>query len=437
MPGLKAKNRLFDIIVDEVTLTKSPAVPKGNFVLIKSNISSSETSNRQTIEKQFLFKSVDKVKKQVFGYTLVPNEADYQEDAVSVDEVEKACNSYMSGLALGKGKGTGTGLEHQVFIDIGYPIQSCIDIDGSLAKAHNPEAEGISGAWWLGVQIENDGIWDQVEKGEITGFSIGGYGKREPIEEEEANKSLFQKLKKMVGLSKVDSVAISYTDAVKEEKDSRELMDMIWTLERSLRSIMADDKIKDKKKSFGESIGQFAEDMNGHIESVEKAKMKKQSNAGDETMTEEQLAKFTGAIDTLNESVTKLTESMAKESDDKDDKTKDDKDDKTKDDKDNKKKDDKTKDDKDDKDNKKKDDVDKSKDEELETKFTDSIEELTKSIDKLQKDVGKLKGTPNDRKGSSDSDSLRKTNDDDDDDKRTAIEKGGLVGTAFDIPISS
>jgi hypothetical protein len=38
------------------------------------------------------------------------------------------------------------------------------------------------GSWVVVSKILNDGIWDKVKKKEYTGYSIGGRGKRDPVE---------------------------------------------------------------------------------------------------------------------------------------------------------------------------------------------------------------------------------------------------------------
>jgi len=37
----------------------------------------------------------------------------------------------------------------------------------------------------LATKINDSRVWDMVEKGEITGYSVGGRGRRIPVEEVE------------------------------------------------------------------------------------------------------------------------------------------------------------------------------------------------------------------------------------------------------------
>ena len=35
--------------------------------------------------------------------------------------------------------------------------------------------------WFIGLKIEDDGVWKRVKSGELAAFSFGGRGVREPI----------------------------------------------------------------------------------------------------------------------------------------------------------------------------------------------------------------------------------------------------------------
>ena len=122
---------LKDIEIFEVSLVSNPAVPNAMFQLRKNADDSVEQ-----FTSWFAICKVNKAKKQVAGYALVPNETDLQKHAILQPDLENAANSLMKQMAYGTQMGTGTGLEHQVFAGIGYPIQSAVDIDGSLGNAN-------------------------------------------------------------------------------------------------------------------------------------------------------------------------------------------------------------------------------------------------------------------------------------------------------------
>ena len=122
---------------------------------------------------------IDKAKKIVYGKALVPDKLDSQKDIVSKEDVENVAHNFLINLQkayveLLSGsqttKASQIGFMHKVFKGVGgfgYIVESYIDPEGS---------------WVLATKITDDKIWDMVLKGDITGYSIGGKGRRIPIE---------------------------------------------------------------------------------------------------------------------------------------------------------------------------------------------------------------------------------------------------------------
>jgi len=128
----------------------------------------------------FDIQKVDSVKRIVYGRALVPDRVDSQKDIVTKEDIEETAHNFLINLQkayveLLNGKQTTKaseiGFMHKVFKGVGgfgYIVESYIDDDGS---------------WVLATKITDDRVWDMVEKGEITGYSVGGRGRRIPIEE--------------------------------------------------------------------------------------------------------------------------------------------------------------------------------------------------------------------------------------------------------------
>jgi len=60
---------------------------------------------------------------------------------------------------------------HKVFKGVGgfgYIVESYIDQNGS---------------WVLATKITDDKVWQMIKDGIITGYSVGGRGKRTPVKE--------------------------------------------------------------------------------------------------------------------------------------------------------------------------------------------------------------------------------------------------------------
>jgi len=278
MPGKKkkndlnfvptAKNKLFDVDVRELALTKSPAVPSAVFAVLKSNDFIPE--GFEMVIKGIQFTTINKALKQTYGYVLIPNLPDFQGDVMSDTEVVKACHSYMKNLAKNLQQGQGTSEEHSYFDGVGYVIESVIDTDGSIAKAHG--AEEHPGGWWIGLQVENDEIWKSIEEGEITGYSIGGSGKRSPYDGKMVDNPFVETVKSKLTtlIQSIKKEGVSFVEAFQEKQIRENLWDMFSSLETSITSIVEDDGITDKAAAVSLTIDQFKEVMIGYV-SVAKA----------------------------------------------------------------------------------------------------------------------------------------------------------------------
>lgn len=254
---LKATHRLSDLNIIELAIADAPAVPDGKFVVLKAkDIDLPEGA--QIILKHVTFKAVNKVKKQVFGYCLVPEVPDHQGDIVSGEGVEKAAHGFMQNAALHKTKGEGTSDNHYYFDGIGYVCESTIDYYGVIGKAAGMD-EGIKGGWWVGVQIENDALWDQIEKGEKTGFSIGGTGVRKPVDGAKDNSAVGKVLDKITDLygriRKADGKSFQEIYQARQVQD--DLWDMFFALQDSITTIIEDSDITDKVAAVNSTMEQF------------------------------------------------------------------------------------------------------------------------------------------------------------------------------------
>lgn len=107
----------------------------------------------------------------VFGVVLEPTKElgkpDSQGDIYSAEEVRQSCHKFME-------QHRNIGLQHEkyandrVSILENYIAPADFEIDGQrVAK----------GTWLLGLRVDQ-GLWDAIKQGEITGFSIGGFARR-------------------------------------------------------------------------------------------------------------------------------------------------------------------------------------------------------------------------------------------------------------------
>jgi hypothetical protein len=131
----------------------------------------------------------DPVRQQVFGWASISEHngvliEDRQGDIIMEPELEKAAYKYVVDSRVG-------GDEHrrvpvQKFDDGMIPlhasdlIESMVFTKEKIAKLHLPESTPIG--WWVGFQVNDNQVWDDVVTGKRTGFSIHGKGRRIPVE---------------------------------------------------------------------------------------------------------------------------------------------------------------------------------------------------------------------------------------------------------------
>lgn len=122
----------------------------------------------RTITK--VFKTGADEERFVLGVVLVPEDADSQGDIYSHHEVRKAAHAYMEHARdLGK--------QHKEIVTGQLRI-----LESYVAPADFTigEEKISSGTWLMGIRVADDDLWDEIKKGNFTGFSIGGAAYRKP-----------------------------------------------------------------------------------------------------------------------------------------------------------------------------------------------------------------------------------------------------------------
>lgn len=108
-----------------------------------------------------------------------------------------------------------------------YVAPSDMEIDG---------APIIKGTWLMTVEVENADVWEKVQKGEVTGFSMGGIGKYSETETDLTatveKRGLFKKLAEMFGFDVVEK------GEVKERYEKSVKRDGFWNAFYSLQDTL-------------------------------------------------------------------------------------------------------------------------------------------------------------------------------------------------------
>lgn len=131
------------------------------------------------------FSKVDDEKRQVFGYASIVEldgqpVIDRQGDYISSEEIEKAAYAYVQNSRKGghQHKRDGDGPFHASNM-----IESIVFTPEKIEKMGLPASTPVG--WWVGYKVEDDETWGKVKRGEVTGFSIHGKGKRQEIDARE------------------------------------------------------------------------------------------------------------------------------------------------------------------------------------------------------------------------------------------------------------
>lgn len=136
------------------------AANKRKFLFAKSE----DNQPKFEIEHTFIKKSDDT--HTVIGIVYEPMEVDAHDNFMTAEEIQKAADWFNE-------NGTGTDVQHDYQLAEGTTVvkswvtQEDETIEGQVVKA---------GTWLIEVSVENEDLWQSIEKGEITGFSMGGSG---------------------------------------------------------------------------------------------------------------------------------------------------------------------------------------------------------------------------------------------------------------------
>lgn len=155
----------------DATITHISLVDKGangrQFAIIKEE-------GKESLQKDIRIAKADKAKQIVYGVVYEPDVEDAHGDSMTAEEIEKAAHGFME-----RQNTYNIDKQHDLDADKGYVVESYIaPVDMTLG-----DQEIKKGSWVAGVKVTDADTWEQIEKGEITGFSMWGVGKREKIEE--------------------------------------------------------------------------------------------------------------------------------------------------------------------------------------------------------------------------------------------------------------
>ena len=173
-----------DVVFDHVRVQRGEHVLAG--VPLDGDAARKSYSRSQPLAVSVV--KVDDEKRVVYGVALSPHVVgDSQGDWVPPSEVEDAAHAFLTGSRV-------IGFGHEREADA-VPVESFVwpyPTPDDRAKAMRNEAHqayrqrfgaGVvrSGDWIVGTRVNDEAIWQAIKAGELTSYSIGGWGQRTPV----------------------------------------------------------------------------------------------------------------------------------------------------------------------------------------------------------------------------------------------------------------
>ena len=196
----------------------------------------------------------------VTGIVYEPMTEDSQGDYMTEEEIRKAAHWFAK-------NGDGIDIQHNF-----EKFEKAEVVENWIAKADfEIGKEKIKkGTWLMTVEITDPDVWAAVEKGEITGFSMGGTGiySEDDVDPDSLSKSegksFFKKLAKMFGFEVVEKseVAVRF----KQKNKSEEFWNAFYSLQDTLfkrNSLTGDSEIETDSEKIKECLSDFSEIIQG------------------------------------------------------------------------------------------------------------------------------------------------------------------------------
>jgi len=265
----------------------------------------------------------DKQNHYVTGIVYEPKKEDTHGDFMTEEEITKAAYYF----AKNSNK---IDLQHNF-----EPLDCASVVESWIAKAdfHINDETIQKGTWLMTVEIANDTIWNKIEKGEITGFSMGGFGEfskedKNLEQEQETNekKGLFKQLAEAFGFSVVEksgkkmssknketlkSIYENMGTFLKEFDDSNEQYEEEKTMTREEIEQMVAEAVKKAMQNNQQKPKEPAEEEITQ-QKIEKMVQKALEKATEQQQPQQQNIRMEQVEEMITKAVTKAVEPILK-----------------------------------------------------------------------------------------------------------------------------
>lgn len=128
-----------------------------------------EFEESMKFEKHVEIAKADAGRRVVTGVVMIPNEVDTQGDFERPETIESLSEGFMERLAAGDAQ---SGVMHAAFPD--RNVLSHVENRVLTTPEKIGDEEYPAGTWLVGKKVRDDSLWQLIETGTLTGFSIGG-----------------------------------------------------------------------------------------------------------------------------------------------------------------------------------------------------------------------------------------------------------------------
>jgi len=133
--------------------------------------SASDSSQENDLSVKIIKNNEDIERRIVLGVVLEPDSVDAHGDTISAEEIERAAHRWMAKFQ-NRGEMHDKIVNNKIEIYESYISPVDLTMGGQSVK---------KGTWLLMVHVTDDTIWDKIKSGEYTGFSMGGFARRDEL----------------------------------------------------------------------------------------------------------------------------------------------------------------------------------------------------------------------------------------------------------------
>lgn len=187
----------------------------------------------------------------VTGIVYEPMTKDTDGNFMTAEEIEKTAHWYLK-------NGKNVDIQHC------YEAAEGVDVvESFVTKSDTKIGEETvkTGTWIMTMEVRNDGIWKSIEKGEITGFSMGGFGavSKEESEIRKEEKSILEKIEDLFRKNKKEEMEEMEEIAKQGRCMSKKNIEKIKCIKKEIEGPL--EKLKNLLEEIGETDGADPEDM--------------------------------------------------------------------------------------------------------------------------------------------------------------------------------